>query len=76
MKLTMWRVVAILNMYTKFGKNSLLHLSFIVKYTMKAFRGSQNGMKNECHARHEISRDKSRDMHTYIPATYIKADVD
>ena len=42
---------------------------------MKAFRGSQYGMKNECHARHEISRDKSRDVHAYIPATYIKADV-
>ena len=42
----------------------------------RPLRGSQYGMKNECHARHEISRDKSRDMHTYIPATYIKADVE
>ena len=28
MKLTMWRVVVVLNMYTKFRENSLLHLSF------------------------------------------------
>ena len=28
MKLTMWRVVVVLNVYTKFRENSLLHLSF------------------------------------------------
>ena len=32
MKLTMWRVVVVLNTYTKFGENSLLHLSLIVKW--------------------------------------------
>ena len=31
MKLTMWRVVVVLNMPTKFRKNSLFHLSYIVQ---------------------------------------------
>ena len=30
MKLTMWRVVVVLNMHTKFRQNSVLHLSYIV----------------------------------------------
>ena len=29
MKLTMWRVVVVLNVYGGFGKNSLIHPSFI-----------------------------------------------
>ena len=32
MKLTMWQVVVVLNVYTKFRENSLLNRSFIVLY--------------------------------------------
>ena len=53
MKLTMWQVVVVLNVYTKFPEKSLLHRSSIVLYfgviQLLISKRSNIGETGECH---------------------------